>query len=406
MSDASEPAPGTRIPAEQVPVTSASAPDEGDSTGGAPSAGFGSELATLVVLVVAVAVGQSLFFRAPLVATLGPIAGLIAGIGCRRWWSAAIIAAVAVPLGALVAPAIGGLSWAARGVWLPLALEAGLVAAVLGAVIAFMLRGRERLARVVVAVAVIAILSTMWVSAISDAEMATPPAPSAVQRLASTPQMSPQMSDEDLYLIWIAQLREGASYYPMAVRTLVQVQAAAGNQSLVRVRSPFSYRPPTLYLLLSSLPADGISFVIAMLIVCSLGVVAAYFLAGQFASRTTSLLSAIVVASAFVALGTSQLLDDEAWAGIFVLAAVAAFAIARSHPRHSRALQVIAVLLGLLAIAFREIAAPVLVLGLVAALVDPDERSRRTWISGPPASRLPGSAWAPTGSQPLERSPP
>ena len=189
------------------------------------------------------------------------------------------------------------------------------------------------------------------------------------------------MSDEDLYLTWIARLRAGQAYYPMAVRSFEEVNAAFGSVSLVRIRVPFSYRPPTLYLLLAALPPNGISFVIAVMVVCTIGVAAAYVLARQFVVESVALAAAAFVAALFSACGSSQLLDAEMWAGALALAAVAAFVVSRSATAHSaRWLPILSVTLALAATAFRELAAPLLVLGLIATLVGADSRAKRAWV--------------------------
>jgi hypothetical protein len=343
------------------------------------------EAITFAALVAAIAAGAGLFFRAPALLTIAPVAGLVAGLGARRWWSAALVGAAGVIVGFAAASVTSNPPWAPGFPWLADALQTAAVAALLGGLVAWLVHARETLSRVFSAIAVLVICGVMFYSALSLASIPIPVHGTAemrpsLEQLSGNPAYQPSMSDDDLFLIWVNHLRAGESYYPMEFQSLVDANAAR-PESPLNIRSPFSYRPPTLYVLLSLLPASGFALLTAMMLACSLGVVCAYLLAREFVPVSLALASAIVLAAMLSGYGTMNLLDAESWAGIAALASVTAFVMARRRPAHERALQLAAVALAVLATALRELMAPLLVLGLIATLTTAETRRSRAWIA-------------------------
>lgn len=341
------------------------------------------ELTVLCALILAITAGQILFYRAPIVLTLGPVAGLMAGLGCRRWGGAAAVGAFGVLIGNAGATFAGDTSWswANATLWSPGALEAAAVAAFVGAITSSAIRRRRGLRPLISFLAVAAIVGTMWVSAFMLANHSEGGGPTQAEQLTGVPSYRVSMTDDDLFLNWVNRLRAGDSYYPMEVRSYVELNAAAGSNAFDRIHMPFSYRLPTLYVMLAALPRNGIAMVIAMMSVCSVGVIAAYTLARRYVRQSAGLASAILVAAPLSSYGGLNLLNAESWAGPLVLAAVAAFLVSRSGSRQSQWLNIASVVFAVAATAFREIAAPLLVLGLIATLSRAELRRPREWIA-------------------------
>ena len=281
--------------------------------------------------------------------------------------------------GTFLATGISSFAWVDMAVWLPVALIAGLVAGVLAAAVRFALGRSARLGTAFVAVALIVLLGATWLAAIQDAGAPQAGGMSYAQYYAQEPAVSANMHDEGLYLLYVHRLAAGQPYYSMVARALVESNAVRDD---VSVTSPLSYRLPTLYVLLSRLPQDGISYVLAALALGTATVLSAYALARLYMGPAFALVSATAVAT-YVASSapTPALLHTEYWAGGLALVAVTLFAAASRSERRATALNVAAAVVAVVAVAFRELAIAFVVLGLIATLAFPEGRRARTWIA-------------------------
>ncbi len=356
-----------------------------------PLSGMRDDLIALVAIVVITGAGAGLYFRTPVYLTLGLVAGLAAGIGCARWWRAIVVAAAGVVAGTVLASAVSDPPWHGNLFWVPGALECAIVAALLGAAVYYAVARSSSLTPLVSALAVSAILATMCLSGLTLASLRTAQGFAPIERLGTTPQLTPQSSDEDLYLNYLAHLRNGEPYHTSAVAVISEMNTHR-TQSPVALDSPLSYRLPTLYWLLARLPSPA-AFVDLVLLVSCLGVGAAYVLARQFVARVPALAGASLVASLLSGYAGLMLLDAETWAGILAICAVMFVALARRHEKRALLMHAAAAACVLLAASLRELSVAFLMLGLIAALADRSGNRRRAWIPWVVASLATGGIY-------------
>jgi hypothetical protein len=341
--------------------------------------GWGADLITGAVILLMSIAGTALFFRASVVPTFGLVAGLTAGLGCTRWWRAALVSGVAVVTGFVLAPHLTQVMWRPGLFWVPDALECAGIAMVVGAGVLFAIANSPRLRPLLAALAVLGLILTMWLSALNLSTVVYSTGGVILDKLNSTPAIDAKSSDEDIYLNYVQRLRAGESYYPMAVDVLSSLNRARPNDPLA-TDSALSYRLPTLYVLLAKLPPTGGWLIDAMLVACSVGLIASYVLARQYVSQVLALLSTTFVAAMFSGYAGPMLLDTEAWAGVFGLIAVACLVAAARKPQRTMLLHSCAALAVFAAASLRELAVAFLIVGLAAALVDRTGPRRRAWI--------------------------
>jgi hypothetical protein len=330
----------------------------------------------------AVAGAAVLFTRGSAFFLLAPIVGVIAGLGTRRWRLAIVVAGGALALGLVVTTFTANPAWAVNTTGLAQVLGVVAAACAIAGGTAALAATRSWAPRAFSAVAIALICAAMVASTFAldekpdiSGSYAGAPSATALQQLSADPVRGPQMSDEQLFLIWLNHLRSGDDYYATAARIFGETY----SYRPVLVHSPFSYRPPTLYMLLAALPRSAVALVLAMMAACSLGVVFTYLLARQFAERAIALSVAMIAAAIFTGYGNMTLLEVERWAGIAVLGSVALFVIAVRRAEMNVWLMALSAGLALLAVCFRELVAPLLVLGLSATLATPAMRQAKAW---------------------------
>jgi len=340
-----------------------------------------ADLLTFVAVLLAGSFGTALFFRDIVPLTLGPFVGLVAALGCRRWLAAGLVGAISPILIFFGARFASVPAWKPGLFWLQGAIETSGIAIVIGIVVFLAIANSERLRPLISALAVFVLVGTMWSSGLKLATTQSEQGWVPTQLMTSPVNFNAHMSDEQLYIAYISGVRQGHGYYATVLSVLERANEVRGPDGSVNVRSPLSYRMPTLYLLLSALPYNGGVFVMVMLAACTFGVVCAYLLGRQFVTNALALAGAAFVASVFSGLASPSMLDAESWTGIFGLAAVLFMVL--SYRRQSRAwgLQLAAVGFAVLGALFRELGVAFLLLGLAAALADRRDVGRRYWIA-------------------------
>lgn len=354
---------------------------------------WSGELITFVCVVVAVGFAPGLYLRVPLVTTLGPFAGLLAGLGCRRGWSAATVGFVGSIAGVWLATLTTAARLPASLFWLPQALAAAAVAAAVGVLAWFVATRESRFRPLLLGIALAVLIGMLLVAGLRGASRPGPDGSAAAQYLSSQHAFTPTSLDENVYIAYVQRLRQGQPYYPMAVRVLAEVDAGRPNAQIV-VDSPLSYRLPTLYWLLSRLPNDGTSLLLAMLAAGSVAVVAAYALAKRFVGSVPALAGAAILAGVMAGYAGLPLLDTESWAGILGLLFVTCVVYANARTDHALGWQIAAVVAAFGAAMMRELALPFLLLGLAGTLADPTQRRRRFWAAWAIALVFVGGAYS------------
>lgn len=334
-------------------------------------------LPTLAAIVLIALMSTGTMFLTTSILLLGPIAGLTAALGVRRLLDAGLAAAAGVIAATLV---VSAARWAPVSAWGPPMLRDALIAAVVALAVRWLLDRSPRSAGLVAAAALTLIVATGWWSATALATSELRPGLSRVQYLANQPLMSDKSSDEDIYLSYIRRMATGESYYHAAVAAL-SASNAEHPLGPIQLENPLSYRLPTLYWLLSRLPTDGWSLVVALLCVGSVAALSGYVLARQYVPAPLALASSAGLTGLYATYSTVPgLLHAEIWAGAFALMAVTLFVLARRNPGHAVGYMVAAAAAALFAALIRELAAPVVVLGLALTLLDSDARRQRLWV--------------------------
>jgi hypothetical protein len=335
------------------------------------------ELPTVAAITLIAVMSTGTMFLTPSLALFGPIAGVAAALGVRGPLRAGATAAGGVVMGTLVASVARVASFAS---WGPVMLRDALVAALVAIAVRWVLERSPRLASWAAAFGLVLVIASGWWAASVQATLPLHPGVTRVGYLASSPTMRTGSSDEDIYLAYIHRMARGEAYYPAAVAVL-SASNIAHPLGPIRIDTPLSYRLPTLYWLLSRLPADGWSLVWAMLSAGSMAAVAAYVLARQYVVAPLALASAAGLTGLYATYATVPgLLHAEIWAGALALVAVALFVLARRRPPHAMALMVAVAVAALAAAAVRELAAPVVALGLALTALHRDTRRQRLWV--------------------------
>jgi hypothetical protein len=346
--------------------------DEGTTERGVARAAL-----TLAAITLLAVMSTSTMFLTPSIVLLGPIAGLAAALGVRRRLDAAVVGAGGVVAGTLVA-SVARLAHAAS--WGPTMLLNALVAVAVALAARWLLDRSPRTAALVASAAVALVIASGWWSAATFATTQLRPGLTRVGYLARRAVLDSTSSDEDIYLAYVQRMARGEPYYPAAVSVL-SASNVAHPLGRIDLQDPLSYRLPTLYWLLSRLPAGGWSVIVAMLSVGSGAAVAGYVLARRFVTVPLALVSAAGLTGLFATYSTVPgVMHAEIWAGAFSLVAVTLFVLARREPARAAAYMVAAAAAALCAASIRELAAPVVVLGLALTVLDRDTRCGRMWV--------------------------
>jgi len=330
--------------------------------------------------------------------SLAPVAGLIAALCCDDLLGGAAAGGLSVVAGTLLAQlayarALPGpdSGWLAvlPGGWPANAIAAVVLAALVGAAAIWLKERSPRfpvlLAGLAVALVVLAGLMNGLAAAslVQDAQFVSGVRNTGLpltQALVVHPTQTAESLDETLYLIVVQKMHAGAGFYPTIVQALADSNRVH-TDGQVRLNLPVSYRMPTVYWLLSRLPEDGGSLVLAALLLGAAAAVAAYLLGRQFVSAAWALVGCAAISSYAATVGASAgLLYVEYWTGLLGVIAVAFFAAARGSTRRVLAMQIAAAAVATLAALTRELAIPFLIAGLIAVLADPVLRHVRAWI--------------------------
>lgn len=307
-------------------------------------------------------VSGGLFYRAQgaqIAIAVGMVAGLtIPGVGVS-----AIVAGAVLALGELtdLSPSIryGAADDVHR--WL-----AAIGIVVGGAAVAWVVRKavglwRGKAAWTVAALFVVLIIANLWVTALTlDAQHVDGVA--LFDKLSTRPAVD-QMSDNDAYLHIYWLMHDGKSYYP-AVR-----QAFIDNDRWqAEPPTTFDVREPAMYLIWQALPGGPPGIVVALLLLCSVAVLAAVLLATHFVRLPTALFCAGAVASYYL-FDTMKTFAayTEPWGSAIGLIAVACAvtSLVSASPRRWIGA---GVALAVIAFLIRELMVFVLVGGLVASV--------------------------------------
>lgn len=336
-----------------------------------------SAAATGVLALLALGVlGVQVFTGAPPLLTFAPVCGILAALITRRPLDAALVAAVGSAAGSAALFGLSSLGWRFLTVWPAFVPGVIAVSAAVAAGGALAMRSAS-LHRILFAGAVLLVVLAAWDGGLGRATTPAADGSTVLSLHAGTPALGPDTRDEQVYLLTVRRLQSGQPYYPAVRDTLLAANEVRGGK--VDPASPLSYRPPTLYWLLSKLPDDPMSLVIATLAFGTLVAGAATLLAATFVEPPLALLAGVAVLGLYVGevLGAT-LLYAEAWAGGLALVGIALLALDRG--RRVGAATWGAVTFVLAAALMRELAVAFLLLGLAAAVFVPAQRARRGWL--------------------------
>lgn len=224
------------------------------------------------------------------------------------------------------------------------------------------------------------VLVAMWSLGIFRATHDADGKACVVRLLSQVPQITPSTPDAAIYYNMIARVREGTNYY-LASAGVWTMRNEVMDPDL-DVSYPFIHRLPTMYVLLGLLPATGLSYVIATLIIGSVAVVGAYWLAERLVIAPAALLSTALVGLYYANMAASvSLFGTEVWAGALGLASMGVLVQATESPEPARArLMWAAAGLAALATLTRELAVAFVLVGLVSTTVTAESRRERLYV--------------------------
>lgn len=376
-----------------MPAEAETAPDSSVSS---PEAEVQDRLAHALTAAASIAalsaVGSFIFFvlgYSPL-ATLAPVAGIAAAVTCKRYLDAGVAAAIGVLAGGLLASVVLRIETIGLLAWLsPLAQMAAL-AAVIACALVWVLTNAPRLERLLLALAVTLIILAGWSTAMTAASEPKPsadvlgretPPVTFSTLLTMTPDLTSTTGDQSTYMVMLAKMRSGEGYYK-ALITSLDLNNKAHPTSQVWLDAPLTYRPPTIFWLMSRLPNNGVSIILMALLFQTAGAAAAYLLARRFVSAAVALVGCAAVATYAAAITpTLLIIVTEYWAGLLGLVSLAILVQVRpENPRMRTLMNAAAVAAAVGAAMIGELSAPFLVVGLITALADAEDRRSRLWI--------------------------
>lgn len=324
--------------------------------------------------------GMGLFGLPELISfALGPVVGIVAALACRQLWLAATVAALGLAAGTLAGWPFVETTFGLVHRPSSYAIQALIAAAVaIGAGLLLTLKARSRhwLAWIAVALTIVAVWQCGWFEAkLPQRSLGT----SSMTFYDSTPSASKPLNDDQVFLLTIRRMQSGSDYYSAMHRTLTEANAA--RPSMERsATSPVSYRLPTLYWLLAALRNGSAAWVIALLALISAAIVAAWTIAARFTAPHVALVGVVALAAYLHAFTIVNLAETEVWVGPLALIAVALALQSFSAGKRAMAWASAAAATAMLAALTRELAVGFLLVGLAAALVQPEHRSMRLWI--------------------------
>ena len=336
-------------------------------------------VAFLAVFVVTVA-SSAMWLRLSPAFTLGPVAGIAAGLACRRLLDAAVTAAAGVAAGAVVVftlttlPFVTPASFAAPVI---LAMACGSAVAVASWWLA---STGGRTPHLIAFLAVALMIGSAWYVSLAAAGAQDASGLSIARRLAVAVPIESGTPDEDLYQDVVLDMRAGRGYYEAMGSVLSQANGARpGTDHDVDLAFAPAFRLPTAFVVMAALPAGGVWLVALTLLIGTVGSVAAYRLARAYVPAALALAGTALVATMGSGLSEGgQLFQVEVWAGAFTLLSVALFVWAQ---RRSAApwLMWAAAAAATLAAVTRELAVAYLMLGLIATLATKAGRRPSRW---------------------------
>ncbi|MDD5029502.1 MAG: hypothetical protein PHH58_08395 [Rhodoferax sp.] len=234
---------------------------------------------------------------------------------------------------------------------------------------------RRWLALLVVAV----LVGLLWVSTLRYNEGAfTPGEPTVNAWLNTPPALGQTPGDRDYFLSFFYQTQAGVPYYDAVIATY---KADAMGEFRLPNGVP-GYRLPTLFALWQLLPAQGSALVPAFLLFATLAVGSAYAIGAQLANGRAGLLSALLVAAAYLNISTSSyVVFVDGWAMAITLAGLALLVAAQQRATSGLLWAAMAVLL--LAASMREILLYPILLGMASVALLPRAQwwhALRPWL--------------------------
>jgi hypothetical protein len=321
--------------------------------------------------------GYWLVMRSPLPLQVLLIAA-ISTAACRHWLDAAAVALAGTALGISTASFASRLQWSEPSQWIPTMVLIAVLSCAVAGIASALSRRVHWLQRGLVVVGILVVIGMLFTAAVGTAAMRLPDGSTRADVLMSRPPIQSDSSDEVLYQNVLSRLRTGESYYS-AFSTVLE----DGNQRrdvTNDVTSPFSYRLPTWYWLLSKLPGDGLSVVLAACVLGSIAAASAFALGWKLGDASLGLMGAVAVAAFYARYAhPAALLNVEPWAGALGLLAVTLLVLGVERSEIDKRYLLAAAVAALAGALFRELAVVYLLLGLGCVIVVGRGRHERLW---------------------------
>ena len=224
------------------------------------------------------------------------------------------------------------------------------------------------------------VLVLMWLAGIANATEVADGRASTAQMLSVAPSINAQSPDAALYITIIRRVHDGDDYYTASAAVLKARNDWSPND--VDTSHPLSHRLPTMYVLLSALPATGLSYIIATLILGTAAVIGSFLLTSRLVVTPVALSSSALCAVYYANMANSvSQLGTEVWAGALGLLAAGLLIRAVASEDHARHAMGYAAAAALAATMVRELAIAFVIVGLLVTLADPTMRRERAWTA-------------------------
>ena len=314
----------------------------------------------------------------------GLIAGVVAGLIASSVPSAAIVAGLGAGVGLALGPVKATFFVPKPAERVEFTLVAILVAFVVGAGIAYLVRRVPAAARVITWLAIAVVVANLWATTLvinrqpTFNPMTQTLVPSLNEQLQGNIPPGYEDSDHVLYLHVYESVRAGQPYYQSFRKYFIQWSGGRTPNTVLNIRVPI------VTYLWAALPGP-LWIVILFLALASLAVFSIPWLISGWVKLPLAIPAAAAGCTYFLYF-TRQLLvlTTELWAVIPAMLALAALA-ASLRSRHWRALTILAVHLAVLALVTRETLGFVPVAGLLSAVAVRGEQRRFrivSWLVG------------------------
>lgn len=349
-----------------------------------------------VSIVLAGAVGFLAFLSIPSLAliSLAPFAGMIAALSCRRILDSVVVAALGTVCAVLLASVVSLAVWESPSAWLGSLMPLFTVAAATGALFSFVITRSDQMRSLITLATLAIVILNMWLlGTTGPSQQLVGKNLTTIQWLVTPVEITNTIPDTTLHLAYVQRMAQGQPYYEAVSQALIEKNSKGKYR--IYVDTPLSYRPPTVFWLMSKIPNPA-NILLLVLFVGTLAVIATFMFVRLYVADPLALVAAMGVAALTGRIATStSFMFMETWAGAFGLMMVAALLISKNRGETGFGpWQITALVAALIAALTRELGVAFAIVGLAASIYDPQWRSKKVWLGWIAVLLILGGAFA------------